>query len=222
MAVILTACKKEPNKPEEVPTYTIQGRILDGATMRAYPNLPVEIVVTKGAGSRHKSQNLGTAVSNDTGWFSITYKQTSITGTSYDGDEYNAQIRLLAQWHQFEEIPVNQNVTKDFFQPTKGTLKVFLKTEKPLETNNDTLLFAYPIFTNSSWPDHWFMDTITKSINGYYLTLEDVPLTQNLFIGRGSKNFVFSQQQNAFKYVEQQLNPKIDGDPIVNEITINY
>jgi hypothetical protein len=221
LLTLLACCKKEED-PKPKPSYTIQGKIY-----QAYPTIPyvrqaITITVTRGGNiggfkDTYVSKDLATATTNDSGWFSVSYPATDITGSDPGG---NAQIHIYSQFFQFDGLPVNQNVNKDFYIPTKGKIKISLQTNNPLETNNDTLYFAYLIQDKTGTSLE--IDTLQQTFTGLYKTLILPVGYENFFWSRGKNNFKYDSARQGFTKIQHDQGLHIDGDPIVNEITINY
>jgi hypothetical protein len=212
------ACCKKQEDPKQKPSYTIQGKIY-----QAYPTIPyvrqaITITVTRGGNiggfkDTYVSKDLATATTNDSGWFSVTYPATDITGSDPGG---NAQIHIYSQFFQFDGLPVNQNIYKDFYHPTKGKVEVYLQTNAPLEANHDTLFLGR---YSGYMP---IIDTILSTFNGIYKTYNASISGFDMYYGRGSVEFGFNAKTGRFKNSQHNIGTVIDGDPIVNKITINY
>jgi hypothetical protein len=215
---LLACCKKEED-PKPKPSYTIQGRIY-----QAYPTIPyvrqaITITVTRGGNiggfkDTYVSKDLATATTNDSGWFSVTYPATDITGSDPGG---NAQIHIYSQFFQFDGLPVNQNVNKDFFKPTKGKVEVYLQTNNALEDTKDTLFLG--IYANKVL----IIDTVLRTINGQYKIYDASIGGFYIYYGRGHKHFSYNSKLGYFTDGNQLgAGSHVDGDPIINKMTINY
>ena len=213
------SCKKQDTNTI-TPVYTIQGRVYESYPKVPYAKQSITLRVTRGANDTYVEADLGTATTDDSGYFKITYDQTSISGGDPGGGPA-AEIHMFSQFFTFDGIPVNQNVNKAFYNPTKGKLKINLQTSNPLEKNHDTLFIAYLQYTDSTKTSQMVVDTITQTINGYFKTIITPPLRLNIAWGRNSKVFQYDpktkQITNANVYYAT-----ISGDPIIDNATINY
>jgi len=214
---MVSSCKKDGlsnNKPQG--KYTVQGKVLFDTTLQPYKNTSVELYVTRGAQSTFVYKTLGTAVTNDSGWFSITYDATDVTGD--DGGGANpAQVHLSSQWFIYDNLPVNQNINRTFIKPVAGTLQVYLQTSNPLETKHDTLYLAY-YQMDKSGNDILTILSVTNTVNGLYKSLRVQPYGFTMFYGRGWKDFAYGHPRGGAKYIDTN----IDGDPTIDKMTINY
>jgi len=204
--VMISCAKSDLPKPR----YTIKGRVFYNYPSKPLINQPITITFTSGTMNTYQSIDLGSPKTDDSGYFSITYNEIDLSNRS------NVDIHIFSQFLQIDGIPINQNVNKNFFIPTIGTLQIYLYTKKPLETNHDTLFFGY--FDAGS---HLIMDTITKTVNGLWKTTKPPVGGYTRFYGRGSKDLAFDAQgyptQNA-----HHVDVTITGDPVIDKMTINY
>ena len=215
--LLMFGCKKmdDASKPP-VPTgnFTVQGRLFDTFPGKPYVHVPVSIFVSKGHGQDYVEQTLGKSVTNDSGWFTITYPANSMT----DG-----HLTVETPYNDFAGYAINSNINKDFFHPTKGELQINLFTNNPLENNHDTLFLGY---FQQNPKDNGNLDLITimitNTVNGFYKT---IPVQLNgltVFYGRGWKDFAYSSLYNRFTDKSHHIDLTIHGDPSIDEITINY
>jgi hypothetical protein len=214
LAICMIACDRGPK-----PKYTISVRILDGSTGSSalYKNQAISIEATSEGNFKSYREVLGTTTSNDTGWFTITYEETKLKG-------YTEQVRIFGegdQW-QISDLPLNQDILGRIYQSSYGTLKIFLQTQIPLEQNHDTLYIGY-LKSDGGAGYVLIGDTITSTINGYYKTYRLPASAIGIHYGRGYKAYGFDQTMNRFKASgNDAVIFKIEGDPIINEGTINY
>jgi hypothetical protein len=215
---LLACCKKEED-PKPKPSYTIQGKIY-----QAYPTIPyvrqsITVTVTRGGNiggfkDTYVSKDLATAITNDSGWFSVTYPATDITGSDPGG---NAQIHISSQFFQFDGLPVNQNINQNFFPPSAfGKVELYLQTNNSLELSHDTLFLG---FIAGNVP---VIDTITKSVNGLYKKYTAPSGGFTMFYSRGGGDKWYNKNYKRFTYYAKEIDTQIDGNPIVNKMTINY
>jgi hypothetical protein len=204
-----------------MPKYTIQGKIYSDWNKKIpYANQAITVTVTKGSstifGSNYQSKDLGSATTDANGYFSVTYTKTDVVGQDPNTGKY-AEIHIFSQYMQFDGLAVNQNINKDFFHPTQGSLEVYLQTNNPLVNAHDTLFLGY--YQQNSNGDY-VLDTlsITNAKNGLYKTLTAQIAGFTMFYGRGWKDFKYGHPRGGARYIDVV----IDGDPTVNKMTINY
>ena len=212
------SCQKASDDASKPPVpsgnFTVQGRLFDTFPGKPYIHVPVTIFVSKGTGQSYVEQSLDKSVTNDSGWFSITYPANSMT----DG-----HLTVETPYNDFAGYAINSNINKDFFHPTKGELQINLFTNNPLETNHDTLFLGY---FQQNPKDNGNLDLITIMINnnvdGIYKT---IPVQLNgfrMFYGRGWKDFSYNAQIGRFTNNSHYVDCTIHGDPTIDQITINY
>lgn len=216
---MFASCKKADDKPQG--KYTVQGKVLFDTSSMPYKNVPVELTVTRGSQSTFVSKTLGTATTNNSGWFSITYDAIDITGGDAGGGN-QAQVHLSSQWFIYDNLPANQNVNRTFVRPVKGRLRISLSSKRSLESNHDTLYLAYLLYSKNSNGYIVTIDTFTKTFNGVYKTIEAPLYHSNLFWGIGKNNLVYDALHNGFTKYQGTQGVDVSGDPTINNVTINY
>jgi hypothetical protein len=204
----LFACKNDDPKPR----YTIEGRILDGTTGSSdiYNNSTIEIEATAGDGLKKKRAILGTTTTNDTGWFSITYDETDVTGA-------DQQIHIFSQFFQIDGLPVNQDIKRRFYESSKGTINLNLKSKTQLNIG-DTLFLAYRKYESGN---DLQVDTITQTFNGFYRSIRTPTGKLNIVWGIGTKKFKYDGV-NAGSLDGNVYYAPVTGDPVVDEVTLEY
>jgi len=215
--LLLEGCKKSDTSHAPTPQYTIKGRIYISYPTTPYAKQSITLRVTRGANDTYVDADLGTTTTDDSGKFSIQYNQTSISGPD-PGHGPAAQIHIFTQFLTFDNIPVNQNVNQDFYNVTNGKLQIYLYTNKPLETNHDTLFLGH--FSNGG--NNLVIDTITQNINGLWKTSKPTIGGYTLFYGRGWKDFKYNPSINGFPPSAHYFDVVIHGDPTIDKMTINY
>lgn len=219
MALMLSAgCKKKKKEQPEpkIPEYTITGTILNGTTNARFVNMPLEfdILYRKPWGSQNALHKiLGKTLTNDTGGFVFTYLEQDVNGLN------NPRIKLVSPQYNRDDIPVNQNFTERLYQSSLGTIKIYLETGNPLG-QGDTLYFGYQIKVDNKISIH--TDTIVNNINGFYKSLRSPPPYNTLFWGRNYEGYKYSEYDKRLIYVENKLQVEVEGDPIVNGVTLKY
>ena len=160
--------------------------------------------------STYQSIDLGSPKTDDSGYFSITYDQIDLS------DKYNPEIHIFNQFLQIDGIPINQNVNKNLYNPTYGTLQIYLYTKIPLEANKDTLFLGH---YSGNTP---IIDTLVNTFDGLYKTYK-LPVTGfAIFWWRNSTTKGFDSNRNRFTYSANEVDASITGDPVIDKMTINY
>ncbi|MEX0966809.1 MAG: hypothetical protein WD077_06195 [Bacteroidia bacterium] len=212
--LLMSSCKKV-----EPPEYTISGTILKAPDQPVpLPKLQWEVVALDPGASRtfgKRSESLGFFTPDLHGNFSFTYEQTKV-----DGRE--ATIEFWSDgpgYFKVREIPVNQDVKDTFYTrgPFWGTLRIYLKPLKPL--NGDTLFFGYGV--EKGFDIVLEVDTILTEFEGLWGEMRFPPPQKTLHYGRGFKEFYYDDLYNQLRR-SKQVNAQVEGDPIVNEVTIEY
>ena len=207
LSMVMISCAKS-NLPK--PRYTIKGKIFMSYPSKPLANQNITLTFTAGHLSSYESIDLGTAKTDDSGYFSITYNAIDLSNRS------NVDIHIFNQFLQIDGIPINQNVNKNFYIPINGKLEIYLETNKPLELNHDTLFLGH--FAGNTV----VIDTITTTINGLYKR-DEVPVgTYTVFYGRGWNSFGYNLQFNRFYSSTKSIDVSISGDPTIDKMTINY
>jgi hypothetical protein len=206
--LVFISCHKEQGKNR----YTIEGRILNGSTGSSdvYNNSPIEIEATAGNGLKKKRATLGTTMTNDTGWFSITYDETDVTGA-------DQQIHIFSQFFQIDGLPVNQDIKRRFYESSKGTINLNLKAKTQLNIG-DTLFLAYRKYESG---DDLQVDTITQTFNGFYRSIRTPTGKLNIVWGIGTKKFKYDGVNTGSLDGNVYYAP-VTGDPVVDEVTLEY
>ena len=190
-------CKKDPEK------FTIKGRIVDGTTDFRYKNITFDVF---GADrNENASDNLGSFTTNDSGDFEFIYEKA----------KGSFSISLLNSFIRFKRLPVNQNIDKVFYKSTLGKVKVFLKTTKLLQNNKDTL-YLYEYFDNKV-----HIDTFTTLPDEYFFYRTPPPGGIGFGYGRNNAEF-FYDYKNKSLIRAKEASTEVTGDPIVDELVINY
>jgi hypothetical protein len=206
---LLGSCKKS-----DPPTYTVKGWIGNGTTSAGVSNQPLELYVeTIKKGNGYKRETLANGSTDEHGYFSMNYKETDLTK--------GVDVHIGSSFFKFDNIPVNQNVERNFYLSSMGKLKISLTTIKPLEDNKDTLFIAYQEYEGNKNMNR--IDTITHTINGLYKTVRLKTELTGVNWGRGHKEFILDRTGTGFIYTEHTTNAfLITGDPIVDSVMINY
>ncbi|MDQ3072912.1 MAG: hypothetical protein M3Q97_06590 [Bacteroidota bacterium] len=200
----LEGCKKE------VPRYTIQGTIQYGPSRLPYKDQLLSFTLVEGLEPPHNYTELGEAKTNDTGGFSFTYEELKT--------KRYATIAIYSQFLTFGGIPDNENVNRIFYRPTHGTLEIFLQTDNPLEKSQDTLFWGYPVYNAQTRRYDRITDTILESVNGFYQSLRVPTPSLNIYWGRSKGEY----DSSYFPHLGRVIYADIEGDPVVNKVTINY
>jgi hypothetical protein len=211
LAICLVACDRGPK-----PKYTIAARILDGSTGSSaiYKNSAIQVEAIKPGAFSDKNVVLGTATTNDTGWFSITYEECELKGS-------DVEVNIFAgnNW-AIGELPVNKDILGRIYQSSRGQIKLYLQPKTELSAG-DTLFVAYAIFKSTGGIDHINVDTFTTTVNGFYKTILTPTPTLNIVWGIGTKQFKYTLG-NAGSLNGNIYFAKVTGDPVIDEHTIMY
>ena len=201
------SCKKDDGPKAR---YTIQGRVYLSYPSRPLAKQSITVTFTAGHASSYESIDLGDATTDDSGYFSISYDALDMSNRS------NVDIHIFNQFLQIDGIPINQNVNKNFFIPTSGTVEVYLQTNNPLQTNHDTLFLGHYAGNTP------IIDTLVNANNGLYKTYK-VPVGGfGIFYGRGWNKFNFDPSIQKFTSSKNRIDISISGDPIIDKMIINY
>ena len=192
-------CKKE------IEEYTFKGQFINGTTMR--PTRINETMTLIAINQNDKfSHEIGKFTTDAHGNFEFKYKRQKGSSITLE-DGYTGRVRYL---------PINENFEKNpWYFSDKGTLKLTLATNKLLSDNNDTF-YLYQFINNKQ-----IIDTFTSIPKTHIINFRYDPAQFGFYYGRNSTEFVYD---NLYKRVikAKDIGGKIDGDPIINELTINY
>jgi hypothetical protein len=199
-------CKKEPEK------FKIKGRIMDGTTGFKYKGLTFT-VHTKGGSANRIIDDLGAFTTNDSGDFEFMYEK--IKGISANS------ISAISTFTKFENISINQNVDKVFYNSTLGTVRISLQKVNPINSS-DTLFLLF-----DKNPDDGIeeitVDTIVNPQDGFYKQLRTSAkrLVFHFGINRELRYEILNSRYNIIQGRRFDFNI-INGDPIIDDCTIKY
>ena len=190
-------------------TNTISGRIVNGTSMQGIKGVELKFSIYD-LKSNNKSTNdkeLGSTITNDSGYFSFEYPcQTK----DYEKISIDPLPPYVGFMNAREGYVTHFN--KTYYFATNGSVQLVLKPLKPLGT--DTLFLAYKEGSNS-WK---YQDSFIGNAP-YYWKKEFGKKGggRTIFWGRGKNNFNASLK-NPYICVY----PIITGDPIVDTSIVNY
>jgi hypothetical protein len=199
-------CKKEPEK------FKIKGRIMDGTTGQRFKGLTFT-VHTKGGTANKINGDLGSFTTNDSGDFEFMYEK--IKGISTNS------ISVISNFMKFENISLNQNVDKVFYNSTLGTVRISLQKVNPINFN-DTLFLLY-----DKNPDDGIEEIIIDSIinpqDGFYkqIRTSSKRLVFHYGINSELKYDILNSKFNILQGRRFDFNT-ISGDPILDNCTIKF
>ncbi len=202
--VIMTGCKKVDVLGGP---YTIKGRLYNGTTQKGYANIKLSLINTKAGdrfmGTPDYTENMGDIYTNNEGYFEFTYSRRD------QGSSINTEFK-----DQYLSFPLNQNSTKDICVSDSATLIIHLHSNNPLTAN-----------------DSFYVKTADKLIGlkgplpvDYTLRMRQIPRPSavwsalEFYWARSYKEFL----NDYIKGVRNYQYYSVEGDPAINEYTINY
>lgn len=140
-----SGCKRLFDNDESLDnSYTISGHLFKGSSDEPYPNAPLILEGYEQSGfSNGEFTDLGSATTDESGYFSITYEQKYLDGTLKFGGSEEDYVEL-----RFDQpiggrimlFPWNTNVSRDFAENNHCRVFVILSNEPQPEI--DSLYFG--------------------------------------------------------------------------------
>jgi len=190
---------------KEVEEFTFKGQFINGTTMQPTRVNETMTLIAKDYNDKF-SHEIGKFTTDSQGKFEFKYKRQKGSSITLE-DGYTGRVRYL---------PINENFEKNpWYFSDKGTLELTLSTDKLLTENNDTF-FLYQFINNKQ-----IIDTFTSIAKTHTINFRYEPGEFGFYYGRNSTEFVYDNLNKSVKYA-RQIGGIIDGDPIVNQLTINY
>ena len=190
---------------KEVEEFTFKGQFINGTTMQPTRVNETMTLIAKDYNDKF-SHEIGKFTTDSQGKFEFKYKRQKGSSITLE-DGYTGRVRNL---------PINENFEKNpWYFSDKGTLELTLSTDKLLTENNDTF-FLYQFINNKQ-----IIDTFTSIAKTHTINFSYEPGEFGFYYGRNSTEFVYDNLNKSVKYA-RQVGGIIDGDPIVNQLTIKY
>lgn len=213
IVVFFSTCKKDCSEK-----WSIKGRFLNGTSKKPYKNVwfNAQISDENVNGSSKDVVFVGSAITNDSGYFEIFYdcqKKIKKNISIWTSAPYSGYVR--------ETFGFTKHSNGTYYFATEGQAKIFLKEKIPI--NNDTLFigqFALDNQNNVYWKD---IDTITRPIPELWKHIyRQVIGVEIILWSRKGSDFV--EILKTFKPIPNNntIKPIITGNPIINEYTIEY
>lgn len=209
--VCLASCKKQQQ------TYTVKGYMYIGESKTPYGNQSFDIgVYDKDKGWLNTKDGyvwqstIGTAKSNNDGYIEFSYshqRKGKFLKFTQDLTGFYKDAEFL--------IPINTDVTVEFYKPPHGWAAIFLNTNGKLNEEDTFFIYHRKFFTSITepFPDGYEIDTVLGNFNGLIKTIK-VPNTE-FSIHAGKVN-------NGNPNPEVYLSPEITGHPYIDSIYIEY
>lgn len=206
LAFIVNGCKdKDCNG-----TNTISGRIVNGTTMQGIKGVPLKISIWNVDGNLRAKNiyNIGTVVTDDTGYFKLEYP---CQVKQYDEIAIDPLAPYVGYMNAREGYSPYFN--KTYYFADKGSVQLVLNPIKPLGT--DTLFVGYN--EGGTW---LYQDSFTNNAPNFWKKIYGKKGGgRGLYWGRGK-----------VKYIKSITNPtqtewsrvSITGDPVVDSVFANY
>jgi hypothetical protein len=150
--IFLFSCKR--NKTE----YTIKGYMFVGENKTPVRNEEFDVqVFGKGTGKFSNKiaaiETIGKAKSDNNGYIEFTYTHLRIRRAT--DIRFTQDLSGLYKGNEFA-VPINRNITKEFYRPPHGWVDIFLNTNNKL-TNEDTFFIKHFKFFHT--PTSYDVDT---------------------------------------------------------------
>ena len=204
LVIAFTSCKKDEldNGP-----YKISGRIYNGTTNKGWPHLKLSMTNSKQGdalmGISGYNEDMGYIYTDSDGYFQYSY--------SRKGEGSSISMKCKEQYLCF---PLNQNSTQNLCISDSATLIIHLHSNNPLTSN-----------------DSFYVKTADKLIGlkgplpvDYTIRMRQIPRPSAVWI---ALEFSWAKTYKEFlsdyiKGVKNYQRYSVEGDPAINEYTINY
>jgi hypothetical protein len=199
VAFVIISCGKE----EE--SFTIKGRFLNGTTNAPYQNVKIDFTKIIGTPGFTRSTDLGVAYTDDNGEFSFNY---SI------GINENGKLQLVFGDNGITDmltksgLDLARNISLDFYLSDSSRAVFSFQTSNPLGDNE--VLKVYP-YTGAF--DTLVFSKSDLNVSDFKFHLRTKILFRAVGVERVSADTTISIFNPTFD---------MDGDPVINNITINY
>ncbi len=199
LSLLFISCSKD----EE--SYTISGKFLNGTTNIPYENVKIEISKVIGPAGFSKSTYLGDVYTNSNGEFSFDYKvMKSENGTLHLVFGRNGLSDMLTK----SGLPLSKNSNLNFYLSDSCRSIFSFSSNNPLIENEVIKVYSY----NQAF-DTLVFNNIELANSNFKFSLR----TQKMF---GAVGVMRVRPDTTISIFNPTF--EMEGDPIINNITINY
>ncbi len=209
--VCLASCKKQQQ------TYTVKGYMYIGEGKTPYGNQSFDIgVYDKDKGWLNTKDGyvwqstIGTAKSNNDGYIEFSYshqRKGKFLKFTQDLTGFYKDAEFL--------IPINTDVTVEFYKPPHGWAAIFLNTNGKLNEEDTFFIAHWDFYKPSSvgqFPQGYVIDTVLGNFNGFIKSIK-VPNTEvQIWSGKGRNSM---NKPTRYYYTPT-------GHPHIDSIYIEY
>lgn len=195
--VLLNSCSKEK-------TYTINGVFLNGTTNKPYQNIKVDFKKIVGTPGFNRYSDLGDTYTDEDGAFSFDYST---------GEHENSKLWVLFSTKELGEllsksdITIAQDNTLNFYLSDSCRTLFTFETNTPLADNEILKLYA-----------------LNRAFDTLYFNKSDLIKLNSKFIVRTKNMFSIAYERISpdTSIITYPLGTEMEGDPIINNISIKY